>query len=261
MPYHVLLSNDDGVHAPGIKSLRDRLVKDHRITVIAPLEERSTTGHSLSLDKPLRLEHFGDQVYGCSGFPGDCVLMGLGHVLKKDRPAVVVSGINRGANLGQDLYYSGTVAAAREAAFHGVPSIATSLVFKDFTNPNPAYDTAAEIVARLLAAGIEKLIPPMTLLNINVPDVSFGELKGIELTTVGFRRYSEEVHERIDSRGRPYYWIAGLYEGFAPHDTSDCAAVENLKVAVTPHVLVGGVTPDWTELAQFLRKMDEQHFR
>lgn len=255
MSLHVMLSNDDGVHAPGIRVLRDRLNREHRTTLIAPLEERSTTGHSLSLDKPLRLESFGDNIYGCSGYPADCVLMGLGHVLKADRPAVVVSGINRGANLGQDMYYSGTIAAAREAAFHGVPSVAVSLVFRDFTNPRPAYDTAAEVVARLLAAGVAGAIPPLTVLNVNVPDVAFSELRGAQLTTVGFRRYSEEVHARVDSRGRPYYWIAGLYEGFDPAPETDCAAVEALKISITPQPLVAAAVPDWSKLKELLGRI------
>lgn len=261
MSLHVLLSNDDGVHAPGIKALHQQLKLHNRTTVIAPLEERSTTGHSLSLDKPLRLETFGDSVYGCSGFPGDCVLMGLGHVLKSDRPQVVVSGINRGANLGQDLYYSGTVAAAREAAFHGVPSIALSLVFKDFMNPHPAYETAAKIAELLLAEGVHQLIAPLTLLNVNVPDLPFDQLKGLRLTSVGFRRYSEEVHERTDSRNRPYYWIAGHYEGFRPGENSDCAAVEEGWVAVTPHMLVGAPLSDSKPLEELLRKINARSFK
>ena len=255
MSLHVLLSNDDGVHAAGIRSLHERLRLDNRVTVIAPLEERSTTGHSISLDKPLRLESFGEGVYGCSGFPGDCILMGLGHVLKNDRPQLVVSGINRGANLGQDLYYSGTVAAAREAAFHGVPSIAVSLVFRDLTNPQPAYNSAAEVIARLIKHGIHQVIPPLTLLNVNVPDIAFKDLRGHELTRVGFRHYSEEVHERIDSRGRAYYWIAGLYKGFTPGEGSDCAAVEMNKIAITAHVLTGAPQPDWRPIEELLKQV------
>lgn len=260
MTLHVLLSNDDGVHAPGIKSLLERIKLGHRVSVIAPLEERSTTGHSLSLDKPLRLEDFGNSVYGCSGFPGDCVLMGLGHVFKNDRPELVVSGINRGANLGQDLYYSGTVAAAREAAFHNVPSIAVSLVFKDFTDPNPSYDTAAEVVSWLIEHEVYKFIPPLTLLNVNVPNIPIKDLRGIKFTSIGFRKYSEEVQARTDSRNRSYYWIAGHYEGFRPDEMSDCHAIENNFAAVTPHVLVGASHPDWESVKEVLEKINVQRF-
>jgi 5'-nucleotidase len=257
---HILLSNDDGVHAPGLLALRLGLSAGHRVTVVAPLEERSTTGHSISLDKPLRLENFGEGVHGCSGFPGDCVLMALGHVCKGDRPELVVSGINRGANLGQDLYYSGTVAAAREAAFHGVPAVAVSLVFRDFTNPLPAYDSAAQIAAWLVAAGVKDVIPPLTLLNLNVPDLPLAQIKGVRHTTVGFRRYSEEIHARSDSRGRPYYWVAGLYEGFNPDPASDCAAVEEGFAAVTPHILVGAPAPDWEPLRRLVAQVHAKHF-
>lgn len=257
---HVLLSNDDGVHAAGLKSLHARLKRDYRTTVVAPLEERSTTGHSLSLDKPLRLENFGNNVHGCTGFPADCVLMGLGQVCKDDRPQVVVSGINRGANLGQDLYYSGTIAAAREAAFHGVPAVAVSLVFRDFTNPNPAYDTAAEVVAWLLEQGVAKVIPSLSLVNVNVPDRPMSEIKGIKFTTVGFRRYSEEIHARTDSRSRPYYWIAGLYEGFSPGDNTDCAATEEGYIAVTPHSLVANTGLDFEALRELVEQLHASRF-
>lgn len=257
---HLLLSNDDGVHAPGLKALRERLRPDHRVTVVAPLEERSTTGHSLSLDRPLRLESFGDGVYGCSGFPADCTLMGLGHVCKNDRPQVVVSGINRGANLGQDLYYSGTVAAAREAAFHGVPAIAVSLAFKDFTNPTPNYATAAEVVSWLIHAGIPQQLPALTLLNVNVPDIPLSALKGLRLTTVGMRQYSEEIHERKDSRGRPYYWIAGHYQGHDPVEASDCHAVEQNFAAVTVQSLVGHSGQDLAALRSSVEKLHGQRF-
>ncbi len=256
----LLLSNDDGVHAPGILALHQRLARGHEVVRVAPLEERSTTGHSMSLDKPLRLEALGEGVWGCSGFPADCVLMGLAHVCRGNRPDLVVSGINRGANLGQDLYYSGTVAAAREAAFHDVPGVAVSLCFRDFTNPAPHYASAAEVVAWLLEEGLVAALPPRALVNVNVPDLPVAKLKGLRLTHVGFRRYSEDVHARTDSRGRPYYWIAGLYEGFAPDASSDCAAVEDGYVAVTPHDLVGEKRADWGPLRTLVEKTHARHF-
>jgi 5'-nucleotidase len=235
----ILLANDDGVMAPGIRALHKVLSSHYPTTIIAPLEERSTTGHSLSLDRPLRLEMLEDNIYGCSGFPGDCVLMGLGHVLKNDRPKLVVSGINRGANLGQDLYYSGTVAAAREAAFHDVPSIAVSLVFNSVGDPH-LYETAAEFIHWCVEVELDKCIPKMTLLNINVPNIPLSEVKGCKLTEIGFRRYSEEIHARIDTRGREYFWIAGLYEGHQETGRSDCDAVKEGYISLTLHQLVSG---------------------
>jgi 5'-nucleotidase len=250
----LLLANDDGVHAPGIRVLYQELKSKFQTTIVAPLEERSTTGHSLSLDKPLRLERLEPHIYGCSGFPGDCVLMGL-HVLKDERPDVVISGINRGANLGQDLYYSGTVAAAREAAFHNVPSIAVSLVITSVVNEHH-YQTAAEVIALCLEHGMHQNIPPLTLININVPNLELSKIKGYKLTEVGFRRYSEEIHVRIDVRQRDYFWIAGLYEGFAENPQSDCQAIHDGYVSITPHALVDKTSKEYSGLVKVIERLN-----
>jgi 5'-nucleotidase len=255
----ILISNDDGVNAAGLQALNKELSAIYQTTVIAPLEERSTTGHSLSLDKPLRLERLADNIYGCSGFPGDCVLMGLGHIMKDDRPEVVVSGINRGANLGQDLYYSGTIAAAREAAFHRTPAIAVSLVLEDLTTEHQ-YQTAARVISWCLQEGLHRHCPALTLLNINVPNLELTALKGCKLTEIGFRHYSEEIHARIDSRNRDYYWIAGIYQGFTENPQSDCRAVEEGYVAITPHALVDGRSRDYTELLRSIERINAKHF-
>ncbi|MBY0518291.1 MAG: 5'/3'-nucleotidase SurE [Bacteriovoracaceae bacterium] len=257
---HILISNDDGVHAPGINVLANRLRQDHRITVVAPLEERSTTGHSLTLDKPLRLEKISEGVWGCSGFPGDCSLVGLGHVTKGDRPQFVVTGINRGANLGQDMYYSGTIGAAREAAFHLVPSLATSLVFKSAKTEGHHYETAAEVAAWIVEAGLLTLLPKLSLLNLNVPDVPLKDLKGIKFTSIGFRNYSEEIHVREDARGRPYYWIAGHYQGFSPNQETDCYAIDAGYAAITPHGLIGSESYDWSEMKKAVETLHARHF-
>ena len=139
---NIVLTNDDGVNAPGINILRESLREIANVIVVAPLAERSTTGHTLTLDTTLRLQEISEDVYGCSGFPADCSLMAIGHLFKNQNTKyfgkkidMVISGINRGANLGQDVFYSGTVAAAREAAFHGIPSIAVSSCM-DFRNPD-----------------------------------------------------------------------------------------------------------------------------
>ena len=250
----LLLANDDGVHAPGIRALFKELKTKFDPTIIAPLEERSTTGHSLSLDKPLRLEKLEANIYGCSGFPGDCVLMGL-HLMKEGRPDVVVSGINRGANLGQDLYYSGTVAAAREASFHKIPALAVSLVFHSVTEEH-LYHTAAKVIRLCLEEGIHKHIPALTLLNINVPNVELSKIKGYKLTEIGFRRYSEEIHARIDVRQRDYFWIAGLYEGFAENPLSDCQAVHDGYVSITPHALVDRTSKEYSGLAAVIERLN-----
>lgn len=251
----ILLANDDGVTAPGIKSLYKELSPAFETTVIAPLEERSTTGHSLSLDKPLRLEKLDHNIYGCSGYPSDCVLMGLGHVLKDRRPDVVISGINRGANLGQDLYYSGTIAAAREAAFHKVPSIAVSLVF-NAVNEEHLYDVAATFIKWCLEAGLHKHCPPMTVLNINVPNIDLKQIKGCKLSEIGFRRYSEEIHARMDTKNREYFWIAGHYEGFNDNPDSDCQAVKDGFIAITPQALIDKCNKDYSELGKCIERLN-----
>lgn len=250
----LLLANDDGVHAPGIRALYHELKSHHQTTIVAPLEERSTTGHSLSLDKPLRVEKLEDNVYGCSGFPGDCTLMGL-HLLKENRPDLVVSGINRGANLGQDLYYSGTVAAAREATFHKVPAIAVSLVFQSVSDVH-RYETAAKVIKLCLDHGLHQHIPELTLLNINVPNLELSQIKGFKLAEIGFRRYSEEIHVRMDMRQREYYWIAGLYKGFADNPESDCKAVHDGYVAITPHALVDRTTRDYSGVVKVIERLN-----
>lgn len=251
----ILLANDDGVHAPGILSLHKTLGPHFNTTVIAPLEERSTTGHSLSLDKPLRLERISENIYGCSGFPSDCVLMGLGHVMKSNRPDVVVSGINRGANLGQDLYYSGTIAAAREAAFHQVPAIAVSLVFNSM-NEEHLYESAATFIKWCLEEGLHKHCNPYTLLNINVPNIPIKEIKGCKLSEIGFRRYSEEIHARMDARNREYYWVAGFYEGFNENPKSDCQVVKDGLISITPHALIDGCSKDYSDLGRCIERLN-----
>lgn len=250
----ILLANDDGVHAPGIQALYKELSPQFDTTIIAPLEERSTTGHSLSLDRPLRLEKIDHKIYGCSGFPGDCVLMGLGHVMKNNRPDVVISGINRGANLGQDLYYSGTIAAAREAAFHNTPAVAVSLVFDTLMDEH-RYETAATIINWCVELGITKCIPPMNLININVPNLELKKIKGCKLTEIGFRRYSEEIHARIDARNREYFWVAGIYEGYTPNPESDSEAIAQGYVAITPHALIDGASRDYALLKKLIEKL------
>lgn len=256
----ILLSNDDGVMAPGIRSLFQELSPNYQTTMIAPLEERSTTGHSISLDKPLRLEKLEANIYGCSGFPGDCVLMALGHVMKDHRPDVVVSGINRGANLGQDLYYSGTIAAAREAAFHKVPSIAVSLSFHA-VNEEHRYQSAATFINWCLESGLHLTCPLFNLININVPNLPLREIKGCKITEIGFRRYSEEIHARIDARNREYYWIAGHYEGFNDNPQSDCQAISDGYISITPHALISGCDRDYSKLIKCIETINAKFFR
>ena len=240
---NIVLTNDDGVNAPGINILRETLKDIANVIVVAPLTERSTTGHTLTLDTTLRLQEISDDVHGCSGFPADCSLMAIGHLFKNPQSKyfgkkidMVISGINRGANLGQDVFYSGTVAAAREAALHGIPSIAVSSCM-DFRNPDKNdqhYFSASNFIKTLVQSNISKFIPNMSLLNVNVPWCQESEILGTRVTRTGLRKYSEDIEERIDFRGRKYYWIGGIYKGFEDFKDSDCQAIEDKFISVAP---------------------------
>lgn len=232
----ILISNDDGVHAPGLKVLAEELRKIAEVWVVAPLEERSATGHTLTLNQPLRIVELGERVFGCSGFPADCSLMGMGHIMKDNKPDLVIGGINRGANLGQDIYYSGTVAVAREASFRKIPAIAVSTVldFQSVDDKDTLYITAARFVRKLVEKKLYEFIPEFQLLNINVPNLIEAELMGHEVTTIGFRDYSEDIQVRQDFRGKDYYWIGGIYQGHYPWDSSDGEAIVAKKISVSP---------------------------
>ncbi len=235
---NILLTNDDGVHSPGLKILRETLSSVANVVVVAPMQERSTTGHTLTLDHTLRLIEIEENVFGCSGFPADCSLMGIAQIfkMKGQKVDLVISGINRGANLGQDIFYSGTVAAAREAAFHNVPAISVSscMDFKITEKNDLFYYTASNFIKTLVQSNISTFIPPMTLMNINVPWANQSEIKGVKVTKAGFRNYSEDIAERVDFRGRNYYWIGGVYEGYENLPDSDCQAIEDKLISVGP---------------------------
>lgn len=229
----ILVTNDDGVYAEGIKFLRDALEKLGEVVVVAPLEEKSTTGHSLTIHKPLRIVPIAPGVFGVNGSPADCVYLGMREIFKA--PDLVVSGINRGANLGQDVYYSGTVSGAREASIYGIPSMAVSLGV-NFKKPNPSlhYETAAK-VALEVARGIKwDAVPRHTLLNLNVPDVPMKKMRGVELTHQGFQHYAGKVLKRRDHRGKNYYWVGGEYKGFKKDLGSDCYALDAGFSSLTP---------------------------
>lgn len=247
----ILLSNDDGVHAAGLRALYQELRKLGDVCVVAPLEEKSTTGHSLTLHKPLRLIPIEGKsarstgrsgarkirpFYAVSGSPADCVYLGIREVMD-GLPDLVVSGINRGSNLGQDVYYSGTVSAAREACILGIPAMAVSLSI-DFSKGQSEqelhYETAAKIALQIARAMPSLTIPRHTLLNLNVPDVAMAQIKGIRVSRQGFRFYGGSILRRRDHRGKDYYWVGGQYKGFHPEEGTDCATVEAGYASLTP---------------------------
>jgi 5'-nucleotidase len=231
-----LLSNDDGVHAVGLKAMYQELKKLGQVWVVAPLEEKSTTGHSLTIHKPLRLIPIEPHFYGVSGSPADCVYLGIRQVIG-EMPDLVVSGINRGANLGQDVYYSGTVSAAREACILGLPSMAVSLAvdFKKAKTENELhYSTAAKVAVKILKSLKKNTLPSHSLLNLNVPDLPLNKIKGIQLARQGFRFYSGSILRRKDHRGKDYYWVGGQYQGFRKDKDTDCFMVDSGFASLTP---------------------------
>jgi len=232
MPPHILVSNDDGILSEGIHVLAEKLKKLGKVTVIAPSQERSTTGHSLTLHKPIRVEKLKSGYYSINGTPADCAYLGINKLLK-EKPDLVVSGINRGPNLGNDIHYSGTVAVAREATFLKIPAMAISLnrmSSDEDIDFSLAADYAVEIAALILKHGI----PQNILLNVNVPDIPRKHIKGIRVVKSGFRHYSDRILEQKDPRGKSYYWLGGQYLGYDEKGDTDCKAVDQNYVSVTP---------------------------
>ena len=224
----VLLSNDDGVHSAGLAALAAAF-RDDEVWIVAPDREQSASSHAISLHRPLRLFEVGPRRFAVDGTPTDAVYMGLNHVLKGARPDVVVSGVNHGPNLANDVHYSGTVAAAMEAALLGVHAIAVSLA-----GPPPHdFPEAARFAAALARRVVANPPPAPLLLNVNVPP---GPVRGYRFVRLGRRTYGNEVVEKTDPRGRKYYWIGG--EGGATNEDipgSDCnVAMKDRLVSVTP---------------------------
>lgn len=230
---HILVTNDDGIYAPGIYALQAalRTIKGAKVTIVAPAENQSAVGHRKTLRDPLRIRPAaltgGIEGYACSGSPADSIALALMGFLKEPVD-IVVSGINQGANLAQDITYSGTVTAAMEAVLFGVPAIAISL--DSYTEPE--FEQAARFARQLTPIVLEKGLPELTLLNVNVP---YGQVKGVRVTRQGRRRYHDQLIERMDPNGRPYYWIGGGRPTGDTEDTgTDVWAVAQGYISVTP---------------------------
>jgi len=204
----LLLSNDDGIEAPGLDSLARALAALGRVIVVAPTGERSAQSHALTMHEPLRVYDRGPDRYACSGQPADCVYLGV-HQLCPVRPDLVVAGINRGSNLGDDIHYSGTVGAAEEAALMGIPALSVSLHAERSQAPDHHWDSAATLALRVLRALLADPLPPRVHLNLNVPDRPLHQIPGIHAASLGRRDYAPLVAENRDPRGREYYWVGG----------------------------------------------------
>lgn len=246
----ILTSNDDGVFAIGNKILRKTLMTNHHTVTIAPDRERSSCGHSITLDQAIRLRKLKEDVYCCNGKPADCVLIGIGEVMRENPPDVVISGINHGANLGQDRYYSGTIAAAREACMRGIPAIAVSLCLKK-SDETLYFEDVANFVLKLLENGIVSDIPEQCVLNINYPNLPAEKINGAKYTTLGRQIYTDEAIKRVDGRGESYYWLGGQYQGHEQIEGSDANAINEGYISLTLQDTRGTIKVDHN-LAKYL---------
>ncbi len=228
----ILVTNDDGYFSPGIEALAAALAALGEVIVVAPHNEASAVGHSLTLRRPLRIEKIRTDVYSVDGTPTDCVNIAIDEIMTAP-PDLVVSGINNGLNVGDDVTYSGTVAGAFEAALLGYAGIAVSL-----ERPQNDFQPAAEMAAKFAAMVLEHGLPFRTFLNLNVPK---GEIKGIRTTVQAKRNHITKVDRRMDPRQRPYFWIEEAQDDWAPHDRSDRQAIKDGFVSVTP------LQPDLTD--------------
>ena len=234
----ILLSNDDGIMAEGIKALTLELSKEHEVYVIAPDRERSAAGHSLTLHTPIRVEEL-DSKFGAkriwitSGTPGDCVKIGINAILTpEEKPDLIISGINHGPNLGTDILYSGTVSCAMEGAMMGIPSIAVSLA--SMSSDPVLFKNVAMFMAKFVHKIKEFNFPKKSILNINVPGLMPEDLAGVAITRLGGKMFTDEYDKRIDPRGKVYYWMAGELIRQCENDDSDINALRWNKVSITP---------------------------
>lgn len=232
----ILCTNDDGIHAPGLKALETiaRALSDD-VWIVAPETDQSGVAHSLSLNDPLRLREISDRHFAVRGTPTDCVIMGVRHLMQDCKPDLVLSGVNRGQNVAEDVTYSGTVAGAIEGTILGIPSIALSQAYGASTRNAPRWQCAEhhgpKVVRRILEAGIDKGI----LVNVNFPDCEPEEVEGTAVVNQGERTQELlRLDERRDGRGNPYFWIAFARQPFTPGNGTDLWAIANRRIAVTP---------------------------
>ena len=248
----ILVTNDDGIQARELGVLVEALYAVGDVWVYAPDRQQSAVGHGVSLHRPLRVTEWRDRWYMVDGTPTDCVMLAVRDLLEL-RPDLVVSGINPGANLGDDVTYSGTVAGAFEGMLLGLPSFAISAV-----GYAPIHiESAARYAVTLAREILERGLPDGTMLNVNVPDVPYAELKGVSVTRMGRRDYQDEIIHRKDPRGGVYYWIGGAEPSHVAESGTDFEAIEALRISVTPlhrdlthHAAIGALQDLETSLEQ-----------
>jgi 5'-nucleotidase len=229
----ILVTNDDGIQAPGIKILEAiarTLSKD--VWVVAPETEQSAASHSLTLRRPLRIRRAAPRRFAVDGTPTDCVLLAINHILKADKPTLCLSGVNRGGNLGEDVTYSGTIAAAMEATLLGVPSVALSQVYRHRAH------VPWDVVRRHAPGVLRKLVrvawPRSVLMNVNFPDCAPGSVRGAIVVSQGRHKIGDQLVEISDPRGEPYYWIGAMRQEDPTRKGTDIAAIKENRISVTP---------------------------
>lgn len=226
----ILLSNDDGVAAPGLEALRREVARFAEVIIVAPETNQSAASHSLTLQRPLRVRTAGPDVYAIDGTPTDAVTWAFHKLLVKRKPKLIISGINTGANMGDDVTYSGTVAAAIEGTILGVPAIAASLADENGNDYRPA----ARFIGRLARWVLKVGIPPNTLLNVNLPNNGNKSLREFAITRLGKRTYHDIIYDKVDPRGKEYFWIAGEPTADLTDEDTDLRAVADGLVSITP---------------------------
>ncbi len=225
----ILVTNDDGIDSTGLAVLAEALKAIGEVWVVAPDRERTAVAHAVTLHKPLRLHRLAPRTFSVNGTPVDCVNLALLKVMPKP-PAVVVSGINKGVNLGDDVLYSGTVSAAMEGTILGIPSIAVSQEGRETFR----FPVAADFAARIVRLVLEQGLPDETLLNVNVPNRALRAIKGVRVTCLSRRRFDNPIIEKLDPHGRKYFWIAGTRVSWSRSKNADHEAIEDGRVSVTP---------------------------
>ncbi len=225
----ILVTNDDGVNAPGLKALYTALKELGKVIVVAPEREQSASSHSLTMHRPLRPISMGGDIYAVNGTPTDCVTIAVGKIIE-ETPSLVVSGVNNGGNLGDDVTYSGTVSAAIEGTILGIPSLAVSVAGEGNFN----FETASFYASRVSERILKKGLPKGVLLNMNVPNVEYDKICGVKFTVQGKRVYDGSISETFDPWGRKHYWIGGGTPVWEAGDNTDFHAVERGFVSITP---------------------------